>query len=309
MKNFNIKKIIIMAIIFIIIVTILIILALINQGNQGNKDTKRNEETDISEIQDLKKVYGIQKVINNTFQMIYDVQAEIGGREALDILKTYENFLNKLDANNSGKTFYIKNAYSVEVNSKFTVYFAEGNLENNNISSQRDTNAEKNDVKFMLISDNSKKVCKVELYGENYKDIFKYNDNIMQTKIISRNIKDFNEMEDILISNLPINSNISDRDIAKFLYDDIKLKMLYYPDEAYELLDENYKKDQFNNSKEKFIEYVWNNFDKIKGANFLQYSVYFENNGKLYKITDDNNVFSINIQNSFSDYRFKAESK
>lgn len=197
------------------------ILILNRKGNttkqQGNIDTSVKK---VSEVKDIHRVYNIEKYINEMIEYVYD--NEIFSEESYylpyDIIK-------KIELQKSCKSFYIKRAYEAELEDDIIVYFVKGYT-----VYEKAEEIQKNDISLMYISDNEYNTGRLYLYGEVYKDMFNYNDDISKTEIIkTKGLKieksdskvmsrDQITIEDAYFQNKNVNAHISEGSlVARYL--------------------------------------------------------------------------------------------
>ena len=81
---------------------------------------------------------------------------------------------------------------------------------------------------------------------------------------------------------------VSGEEMCKKYLEDFKLKELTNPQEAYSMLDEEYKQQNFP-TFESFQEYINNNKEKIQSAELLQYDVNRKADYTEYTLVDNNN--------------------
>lgn len=95
--------------------------------------------------------------------------------------------------------------------------------------------------------------------------------------------------------------NIDDKTMANTYFVNYKYEMLYNIENAYNLLDEEYKEKRFLNFSD-YKQYVENNVEKIKKANLTKYSVKKYNDYTLYTCIDQYNNYYIFIETSVMEY-------
>lgn len=105
----------------------------------------------------------------------------------------------------------------------------------------------------------------------------KYKENI----IIERN--EFN--------NIILGETADDLSVLKECFDDYKFKAIYYPEEAFTLIDETYKKEKFHNNLEEYKAYVQNNKNTLQDANIVKHGVTREGNYTKYTFVDNYNNY------------------
>lgn len=95
--------------------------------------------------------------------------------------------------------------------------------------------------------------------------------------------------------------NIDDKTMANTYLVNYKAEMLYNLENAYNLLDEEYKEKRFLNFSD-YKQYVENNVEKIKKANLTKYFVKKYNDYTLYTCIDQYNNYYIFIETSVMEY-------
>lgn len=87
---------------------------------------------------------------------------------------------------------------------------------------------------------------------------------------------------------------VSDFQVLKEYFDDYKFKAIYYPEEAFTLIDETYKKEKFHNNIEEYKTYIQNNKDTLQDANIVKHGVTREGNYIKYTFVDNfNNYYEL----------------
>ena len=79
---------------------------------------------------------------------------------------------------------------------------------------------------------------------------------------------------------------LSEEDIAKYYFEMIKDLSVNYPEVIYERLTEDYKKEKFDNSYEKFVNYCNKRKEFIKGKKFKGYAIISNEDNKIYECRD-----------------------
>ena len=253
------KLIIIYAMIVIVVMVILILsLILINKNNQKNnentsaetlqtvdnqiythaEEVEEDTNTIIKEVQSINKIYNIEQCIRNYIKGVYETDST----NEMD----YET-LNKLHITNDDNTFYIKDAYNLEVSTKNTLYFVRGNLfsEDNII-----------EIVLTMVVDNENGTFIITPYGEKYRDVIEYKNDVLESEVNEQQMTKIDEDIDKNTYNVYLEQNVTDEKIAYKYYEDYKINALYNTQKAYEMLDEEYKGKRFGSleSYEKYME-------------------------------------------------------
>ena len=319
----NIKKIITIVIICIIVIILAVIgiLLIITNNKRNNKtDITETENFSISndstrqiiEVTDIKKVYSIEKLINNVLNTAYSVQKNQGEyteeEDGLDIRKKYAELLNDLNINDIQRNFYITNVYKMEINENYSVYFAKGDLIYKEIYNQ-DENISKKTVAFSIIKNKEDENCQVEIYGKNYKNIFEYSSDIEKTTISKENAQSFRIVNEIEAYSEILDAEVSDEDIAFWYYNNYKINALYFSEDAYNILDEEYRKIRFEDNIDNYKEYLQKNKNIIKESALTQYAVTEMQGYILYTLADTkNNTYFIKVTDSPMEYKIFLDS-
>lgn len=84
------------------------------------------------------------------------------------------------------------------------------------------------------------------------------------------------------------NNNITDLSIIKIYFDDYKFNAINKPEEAFKLLDTQYKKIKFDNNVNAYKQYIKDNIDVLQDANIVKHGVTtLENGNKQYIVIDN----------------------
>lgn len=105
----------------------------------------------------------------------------------------------------------------------------------------------------------------------------KYKENI----IIQKNL--YNE---IILA-----EKANDFQVLKEYFEDYKFKAIYYPEQAFTLIEEKYKKEKFNNNLEQYKIYLKNNLETFQDANIVKHEVKNENGQIKYTFVDNYNRY------------------
>ena len=243
-----------------------------NSIDKENVITIEEESTiKIIEIQDINKVLSLENVIRTYFQDIYIAEAEIqdspyaveGG--AYPILK-------ELGLENDDKVFYIKEVYLLNINKKNSLYFIKGNLINKNISKINKEDIIKQELILTLTLDKENNTFDVSKYGNKYKDYIIYKDSIIDNELKIEELKQIKEdiTEDYL--NIFNEKKYTNEEIAYRYFEDYKINALYFPEDAYKMIDEQYKKERFS-TFQSYKQYLQKYRSHIEEGVLLKYSV------------------------------------
>lgn len=102
--------------------------------------------------------------------------------------------------------------------------------------------------------------------------------------------------EDVIIQNNSYNEIIlaekaDDFQVLKEYFEDYKFKAIYYPEQAFILIEENYKKEKFNNNLEQYKTYIKNNLETFQDANIVKHTIKNENGEIKYTFADNYNHY------------------
>ncbi len=79
---------------------------------------------------------------------------------------------------------------------------------------------------------------------------------------------------------------ITDFSILKLYFDDYKFKAINRPEEAFALLEMEYRKMKFNNDVNQFVNYVKSNLESIQDANIVKHGITKEGSVTKYTFVD-----------------------
>lgn len=229
----NIKKVICLAIICILITAICFFIGtkFKNKSNINGANGQRIEEEPVSKmyetepIKDFKKAYNIDRFINNALEYIYDENFKSGFYE---MSNSHYNISTKLQLNKYERKFYTKNAYELNLNENITAFFIQGYTIYRDIDSITE-DIKREDINFTIMKVNNK--CYIDLYGMNYTDVFKYNENISDTVVWESAENQIDKLIDdssyALFSDEFLQEEILDADFAYWFYEDYKNNKLF----------------------------------------------------------------------------------
>lgn len=319
----KIKNIIIPIIIFIVVIIICLMVILFDNKklssdtntnfNNTNSISNNNEITSsnsvsVDKTEDIKETFTIERIINSALTSTYDIHLNRLGLDDTSIIEKYEEFFKELDTDDVVKEFHIKDAYNTKINETYSIYFAEGYLINKDLSEISNNNIEKKNIKFTVVKNKETNTCGIELYGQNYQDIFNYEDEIKNTTMVKRNVTQFDMKSQIDTYSQIIEESFSDEDISQWYYKDYTLKALYFSEEAYEQIDEEYKEKRFENKIENYREYLAENESRIKSGNLVKYSVNNYDKSTVYTLVDSkNNSYFIEVSSNPTEYKIKLD--
>lgn len=259
------KKTMFILIFMIIIVIIIIAVSLILLANLNK--TKEFESAEDIIYKDSEQVtnktifYKVNNCINKYINYI-----KLNNKEAYEEVNSdtevsiYENI----------NIFYSEDMYSVDKMVNLTT-FVKGNLRSNNKEQEKYyvVNLDYNNDTFVIEDSN------LEEYTNATNNQIS---NIYEDEITIKKGK-YNQ-----ISSNPV----TDLSIIKIYFDDYKFKAINKPEEAFNLLDADYRKQKFDNNVNAFKQYIKDNIDILQDANIVKHGVTtLENGNKQYIIIDN----------------------
>lgn len=276
----NIKKIIIAIIVVILIIVVLIMLLAFRLNGRDNEpqtntsnivltNEKVNNELKIKKIQDKNAFFRTDYNINSYYNYIEDRNTDA----ILSILKNSEA---KIARNYTTIEFKTQEIYSLDKGSNSTSYVYGVIREK-----------EFEDKYYLIINiDNVNNTFEIV---NSSKEEF---ENAKISKIDSKYEKD------ITIAKNNYNSfkepNISEMQIVEYYFDDYRYKALYKQEEAFNLIDSDYKQKKFSNDINEYKAYIQNNISEIENANITKYSInQTEGNVEYIGIDNYNNYYKI----------------
>lgn len=183
------KKILILIISTVLIITVIsIILLNVLKKQKINNQTKTvaiDEDIYVEKLEQTKEFDSVEAFVNHVLKVINsEYEDEKNGGSDVPMLNEHVKLLKEFNLE-TPKNYYAKNSYKVQLNKKNTIYFTEGYL----INSSEKNSAEKQKVKLTILKDDENKACKIEIYGQNYKNLFNYEDDIEKVTIKQQNAK------------------------------------------------------------------------------------------------------------------------
>ena len=277
----NKNRILIFIMIIIIIIIIIITLCILNLNKSNTTNELQNDiiqeqnyvddvalpekNTSISLLEDTRTFYTMQDCIN----------------KYLNFSTTdYENNISKiqLNINNSNTKLKIGDGQEVVAQKIWTINknniligYAETKIRNKN---SMDISNEQNFYFIVSLDTNNGTygVCPISTkYSESDKN------NLINYNINNIEKNDLNEYTDVAITN---------QEIINIYFDEYKKRALFKPEEAYNLLDEEYKKEKYDTFA-KYKEYLDKNKEKIENSLIERYSVENNNNYTQYTLVDN----------------------
>lgn len=307
------KKLI--TILFVIICVLSILFVIFNKENKGNEENKNMENKDNIEIEN-------EDEIENT---------SISAVEINCIKNCISNYINTVNINSSSyysrneNGDYVKAVSDDEIKEKIykllsKKYIQENNITNDNIYSYVDNITQKLlfdivDMKYYKNNESNQYV----VYGilqdtmNNFISDVYYIVNIdEENKIFSiepvlNNQMSIDEIEvgDTLVEeneqNKIYTSNMTQEDICKEYFNTFKRILLAKPEEAFKLLDEEYRNIKFKNL-DNFKDYATNKRKILKGIRLERYYVYEKEDYTQYNLIDQYSNYYIIKETKFMEY-------
>ncbi len=277
----NNKKTMFILMLMIIIVMIIIVVSLILLINLNKtKEFESAEDIiykDSEQVTNRKTFYKVNNCINKYISYI-----KLNNKEAYEEINsdteesTYENV----------NTFYSEDMYSVDKMINLTV-FVKGNLRSNN----------KEQEKYYVVN----------LDYNNDTFVIEDSDLEEYTNAINNQISNIYE-DEITIKkgqyNQISNDTITDLSIIKLYFDDYKFKAINKPEEAFNLLDTEYRSKKFDDNVNSYKQYIKDNKNVIQDANIVKHGVTtLENGNKQYIIIDNFDNYYKFIETGINKYK------
>lgn len=92
-------------------------------------------------------------------------------------------------------------------------------------------------------------------------------------------------------NNEVVESNITDFEMLKLYFEDYKYKAINNPEEAFTLLNMEYREKKFNNDVNLYKEYIQKNMDRFQDANIVKHGITSFGNLKKYVFIDNYNNY------------------
>lgn len=277
----NNKKTMFILMLMIIIVMIIIVVSLILLINLNKtKEFESAEDIiykDSEQVTNRKTFYKVNNSINKYISYI-----KLNNKEAYEEINSdtevsiYENI----------NTFYSEDMYSVDKMVNLTV-FVKGNLRSNN----------KEQEKYYVVN----------LDYNNDTFVIEDSDLEEYTNAINNQISNIYE-DEITIKkgqyNQISNDTITDLSIIKLYFDDYKFKAINKPEEAFNLLDTEYRSKKFDDNVNSYKQYIKDNKNVIQDANIVKHgATTLENGNKQYIIIDNFDNYYKFIETGINKYK------
>lgn len=216
---------------------------------------------------------------------------------------TKANIIEKLGEFNAPQIIRVKKMVEIRENEKQSRYFIYATIRDDYIGEQENgldsnTYQEVNEVRqpereFLI-------EVKLDFVNSTYEIIpnhSRFNDEI--------SLKDYTPIE-VNSNNIYEDITIDEETMCIYLLEDFKEKVLYYPEEAYNSLDEEYKAKRFPTFDE-FREYIENNKEEIDNAIIKQYYVDAVQGDNRYICTDGEDNYFIFKTTAVMNYKIMLD--
>ncbi len=287
MKNIKILMIIIG---IVIILIVLLLLGIRNPENlneyDGGEETEAQDtlveiNSNINKETNDYKFFAVDDLINDF--MIY-INTE--NQEAVNALidSSYSQEYNVQNISGTIDRFYSQEIYKQDSITN-SIYYVRGIVEL--VNSQNEVNVGNNYFK-VYVDNNNLTASIVFLTEQEYKSAIESNSNEIEEKTIEQN--EYNKFEEKMLT---------EWDLSERYIEDYELKLKYNIDEAYNLLDEDYKNKKFNNNIQDFENYVEQNKEILYNISIYNCTTQIEENYIQYNVEDaNNNIFVIKRTNA-----------
>ncbi len=287
MKNIKILMIIIG---IVIILIVLLLLGIRNPENlneyDGGEETEAQDtlveiNSNINKETNDYKFFAVDDLINDF--MIY-INTE--NQEAVNALidSSYSQEYNVQNISGTIDRFYSQEIYKQDSVTN-SIYYVRGIVEL--VNSQNEINVGNNYFK-VYVDNNNLTASIVFLTEQEYENAIEANSNEIEEKTIEQN--EYNKFEEKMLT---------EWDLSERYIEDYELKLKYNIDEAYNLLDEDYKNKKFNNNIQDFENYVEQNKEILYNISIYNCTTQIEENYIQYNVEDaNNNIFVIKRTNA-----------
>ncbi len=287
MKNIKILMIIIG---IVIILIVLLLLGIRNPENlneyDGGEETEAQDtlveiNSNINKETNDYKFFAVDDLINDF--MIY-INTE--NQEAVNALidSSYSQEYNVQNISGTIDRFYSQEIYKQDSITN-SIYYVRGIVEL--VNSQNEVNVGNNYFK-VYVDNNNLTASIVFLTEQEYKSAIEANSNEIEEKTIEQN--EYNKFEEKMLT---------EWDLSERYIEDYELKLKYNVEEAYNLLDEDYRNKKFNNNIQEFENYIEQNKETLYNISIYNCTTQIEENYIQYNVEDaNNNIFVIKRTNA-----------
>lgn len=287
MKNIKILMIIIG---IVIILIVLLLLGIRNPENlneyDGGEETEAQDtlveiNSNINKETNDYKFFAVDDLINDF--MIY-INTE--NQEAVNALidSSYSQEYNVQNISGTIDRFYSQEMYKQDSVTN-SIYYVRGIVEL--VNSQNEINVGNNYFK-VYVDNNNLTASIVFLTEQEYENAIEANSNEIEEKTIEQN--EYNKFEEKMLT---------EWDLSERYIEDYELKLKYNIEEAYNLLDEDYRNKKFNNNIQEFENYIEQNKEILYNISIYNCTTQIEENYIQYNVEDaNNNIFVIKRTNA-----------
>ena len=274
----NLKKIIIVMCILVVVIIVIVLMVFGNKKSEeetvnieqereldkGNGNQEYVVDSSIKKVSDKTRYYAVKNMITQYFDyinmIITDASTELDeedtelalsalmniiSKDNIDELKlTQEKFLSKDFTKYIGCVYHINEMYMIEKTSTLNIFFTNVDIDDTNET-----------LSFIVVTDWSNMAF--EIYTNDYIKKHGYQENIdsleeLNVDSVEKNV--FNKIGNV---------HVTDRDVAVDYFNNYKYKMLNNLEDAYMMLDENYKKERFADINE-YKQYINENIQYLR---------------------------------------------
>ena len=144
-----------------------------------------------------------------------------------------------------------------------------------------------------------------EMNADEYGDYPDYDTNEQENQDNSNNISDETNIDEEESEKIQENHyeslNVTDQQMAQKYFIDYRDNRLYFPEDAYETLEKNYRERRYD-SIEEYKKYIDDNRNEIATSVLSKYKVSEENGKKVYICLDQNNQYYFFTESSVMQY-------
>lgn len=267
MKNH--KKILIGMIILVVCIIGIVIALLIlhNQTviQQENPETVAFE--DIEKLENKTLFFQIEEMVETYMNALSENNQD--RIRALSPSKTIS-----FDTNKHYTTFLSQEMYVIDKITNITVYVHE---------IAREKTANEDDYYLIVNLDYTNDTY--EVIHSSYEEFANAKNNKIQETYKKDIIVNKNEQNTI------IQGMLTDFQILKKYFEDYKFKAIYRTEEAFLLLNEQYKKEKFDNNIENYQTYIKNTINVLQDANIINHHIEKQGQYGTYTFIDNNNYY------------------
>lgn len=274
----------------VIILIVLLLLGIRNPENlneyDGGEETEAQDtlveiNSNINKETNDYKFFAVDDLINDF--MIY-INTE--NQEAVNALidSSYSQEYNVQNISGTIDRFYSQEIYKQDSVTN-SIYYVRGIVEL--VNSQNEINVGNNYFK-VYVDNNNLTASIVFLTEQEYENAIEANSNEIEEKTIEQN--EYNKFEEKMLT---------EWDLSERYIEDYELKLKYNIEEAYNLLDEDYRNKKFNNNIQEFENYIEQNKEILYNISIYNCTTQIEENYIQYNVEDaNNNIFVIKRTNA-----------